>query len=189
MVLSIPVTATDVYLGLGANLGDPRGMFDRAVDLIRKEVGSVKGISRYYDTSPLNPPELEKCSQPDFLNGALHCLTSLEPMALLNAAQSIEKQLGLDRSEKQYYGPRIIDVDILFFGEETVNADGLSIPHPEIQNRDFVLVPLMDLDPNLLHPTLNKTVSDLYDELLTSGAELFIQGEPLPAPSQPAVSL
>ena len=145
-----------VYLLLGSNLGDREGVIQQAVDLIEEKIGTVYSKSSIYETEPWG-----KTDQPGFLNIALQVHTSLSALAVLEEALGIEKQLGRVRMER--WGSRIIDIDIIFFNDEVIHIkERLSVPHPEMQNRKFVLEPLSEIAPDLIHPILNQTIRQLY---------------------------
>jgi 2-amino-4-hydroxy-6-hydroxymethyldihydropteridine diphosphokinase len=163
-----------VYLGLGANIGDTRDTLTKAARLISSEIGPITGCSSLYSSSPLNPPDIPQLQQPEFLNAVVRCESSLTPDSLLAHTQRIEEQLGLERSKKIFYGPRPIDIDILFLDYTVVNSDKLTIPHPEIQNRDFVLVPLCEIAPELLHPVSQTTTLELLSCLNDSATKHFV---------------
>jgi 2-amino-4-hydroxy-6-hydroxymethyldihydropteridine diphosphokinase len=137
---------TRAFLGLGSNLGDRLGNLTTAVSLLdRDEDIRVVRSSRVYETDPVGGPE-----QPDYLNAVTEVETSLdEPRALLERCLDVEREMGRVRSER--WGPRVIDVDVLTFDEVDVDEPGLTIPHPRMHERGFVLVPLLELvaDPVL----------------------------------------
>lgn len=146
-----------VYLLIGGNLGNRASHLEMALKLIEQECGAVSQVSSIYETAPWG-----KKDQPDFLNQAILIYTSLSPQKLLENILSIEKQMGRYRAEK--FGSRIIDMDILFYNDEIIQSGHLKIPHPELQNRRFVLEPMAEIAPNKLHPGLNKTVMELLQE-------------------------
>ena len=146
-----------VFLGLGTNLGDRPANLRTAIDALGA-IGSVEALSRVYETSPLYVTD-----QPAFLNMAIKLRTHLVPLALLDALKRLETDIG--RVESFRYGPRLIDLDILFYGDEVVEAPRLSIPHPRLHERHFALVPLADIAPTLLHPTRGRTIRALLDAL------------------------
>ena len=132
------------FLALGSNLGDRLANLQRAVDLLAGVAGiEVVRSSRVYETEPVGPP------QPDYLNAAIEIRTSLTPGELLPACLGVEDALGRVRAER--WGPRTIDVDVLTYGDEDVDEPDLTIPHPRMHERGFVLVPLLELtaDPRL----------------------------------------
>ena len=156
------------YLALGSNLGDRRSFLSQAVHEIGTQIGELITCSKFYRTAPLNPENIS--SQPEFLNAVLLCETTLNPMELLTTALRIETNLGLDRVAKTHWGPRIIDIDILTYDDALVSEPNLIIPHKEMHNRDFVLVPLKEISPDFVHPKSKKSISELKDDLKTKGA-------------------
>ena len=145
------------YLLIGGNLGDRNNNLAEAVRLINSECGTVIKSSSLYETAAWG-----KSDQPDFLNQALQIQTELNARQLIRKLLKIEKRMGRIRSEKM--GPRIIDIDILLFNNEIHELPFLSIPHPEMQKRRFALQPLAEIDPDLKHPVLKKTIQQLLDE-------------------------
>lgn len=144
------------YLLIGGNMGNREQNLGRAVKLL-KMAGRVKNLSGLYETAAWG-----KTDQPSFLNQAVLLATALKARQLLEAVLHIEEQMGRKREEK--YGPRIIDIDILFYDSAIISESGLIIPHPEIQNRRFALEPMNEIAPRLLHPLLKKTVAELLKE-------------------------
>ena len=133
---------TVAVLGLGGNLGDRRGQIAAALDrLARHPQISVERVSALYETPPWG-----KTDQPPFLNAAARVATTLTPRALLEAVLGVERALGRSRGER--WGPRNVDIDILLFGAEAVEAPGLRIPHPHLTERAFALAPLVDVLPD-----------------------------------------
>jgi 2-amino-4-hydroxy-6-hydroxymethyldihydropteridine diphosphokinase len=141
------------YLLIGGNMGNRQQNLGRAVDLLGGP-GTVLRRSGLYETAAWG-----KTDQPSFLNQAILLETSLTARELLQAVLSIEETMGRRREEK--YGPRIIDIDILFYDAAIVEEPGLVIPHPEIQNRRFALEPMQEIAAGLKHPLLKKTISEL----------------------------
>jgi 2-amino-4-hydroxy-6-hydroxymethyldihydropteridine diphosphokinase len=148
---------TDVFLSLGSNEGDRQGNLDKTILRIGKEAGTIVKVSSVYRTAAWG-----KTDQPDFLNQAIQLETSLSPEELLEKILAIEHSLGRVRTEK--WAMRTIDIDILLFGQMTMTSPHLSLPHPELANRRFVLVPLNDIAPDYLHPVLKKTIRELLAE-------------------------
>ena len=145
----------NVFLGLGSNQGDRAEQIRKATALVVQYIGKIAKKSPVYETEPWGNP-----GQEPFLNQVIMVNTVLDPRALLEAIARIEKEMGRQRKEK--WGPRVIDLDILFYGKRIVRDKGLDIPHPELHKRAFVLVPLMEIAPDWEHPVLKKPVDELY---------------------------
>ena len=146
-----------VYLSLGANVGDRAANLNTAIDRIAA-LGKVTAVSSFYETEPV-----ELTAQPWFLNCALELETEKMPRQLLAGILKIEKEMGRQRVQKK--GPRTLDIDILLFGNSIVKAKGLTIPHPAMHQRRFVLEPLAEIAPEVRHPVFRRTVRDLKDAL------------------------
>jgi 2-amino-4-hydroxy-6-hydroxymethyldihydropteridine diphosphokinase len=139
---------TRAYVGLGANLGDRERALERALELVDAEPRiRVVRVTSFRETEPWGPI----ADQPRFLNAAAAVETTLSPRALLGVLLAIEELLGRTRDGPRY-GPRTIDLDLLLYGEETVDEPGLRVPHPRLAERRFVLEPLAELDPDLRVP-------------------------------------
>ena len=151
-----------VYLSLGSNVGDRAENLNAAIDRLRT-LGEVVAVSSLYETEPV-----EFTAQPWFLNCAAKLDTEKTPEQLLTGILDIEQQLGRRRGPQK--GPRIIDLDILLFGESIVKAEGLTIPHPAMHERRFVLEPLAEIAPEVRHPVLKRTAQELLDALPTGQA-------------------
>jgi 2-amino-4-hydroxy-6-hydroxymethyldihydropteridine diphosphokinase len=147
----------EVYLGLGSNLGDREQNLARAIDLLAQRV-KVEETSSLYVTEPVDQRD-----QPLFLNAVCRIQTSLAPDELLGLAKRVEAALG--RQPSFLNGPRPIDIDILFYGDRVVNVPHLVIPHPRVQERAFVLVPLAEVAPRLVHPVSGQTVTEMVRRL------------------------
>jgi len=145
------------YLGLGSNLGDRKQNLVRALDLLSQHV-VIEQLSSVYETEPVGYKE-----QPLFLNTVCRISTELNPEKLLRLAKKIESELG--RTPAFPNAPRRIDIDILFYGDEVLNTRDLTIPHPRLVERAFVLVPLAEIAPDLVHPGNKKTVKKLLGDL------------------------
>ena len=152
---------TLVYLSIGSNSGDRVKLIEQAISFIGlcEDISLVR-TSALYETEPWGVKD-----QNWFLNVAVEIKTSLSPQDLLLKLQNIEKTLGRNRQNERRWGERTIDIDIIFYGSEKVETEILSVPHLRMQDRAFVLVPFLELIPDFVHPTLGKTISELYDEL------------------------
>jgi 2-amino-4-hydroxy-6-hydroxymethyldihydropteridine diphosphokinase len=135
------------YLGLGSNVGDREAHLRGAVESLRQHGVSVEAVSSLYETEPVG----EITEQPDFLNAVVRVRTALEPEALLDISKAIEAERGRVFSGPRH-GPRPIDIDLLLLGEIEMSTQRLTLPHPEITSRRFVLLPLLELDPELQLP-------------------------------------
>jgi 2-amino-4-hydroxy-6-hydroxymethyldihydropteridine diphosphokinase len=144
----------NVYLLLGSNLGNSKTQLSKAIAQINKLVGTVTRQSSLYVTAAWGNNR-----QPDFLNQVIIAETNMPADKLMHTILRIEERMGRVRTVKN--APRTIDIDILFFNKEIIDRTGLVIPHPEIQNRRFVLIPLNELSPNLVHPVLKTSVHQL----------------------------
>ena len=158
----------DVYLGLGANLGSPKETFERALVLL-SEFSEIISVSRLYRSKPYGFSD-----QPPFVNAAARISTGLPPPKLLNQLQSAEKTLGKKVVRKN--GPRLIDLDLLVYDELELETKDLVLPHPGIMERDFVLLPLIDLNPGLSHPqwglkTLKSALGGLQERFVGDSPE------------------
>lgn len=155
------------YLSLGSNIGDRRANLEAAIERLAV-LGTVKQVSSFYDTDPV-----EYTNQPDFLNCAVELETDKMPKQFLAATQAIEHDLGRRRaaatSGPRIKGPRTIDIDILIFGRAVVKTAELTIPHPAMQERRFVLEPLAEIAPELRHPITKKTVREMLHALPAGG--------------------
>ena len=146
-----------LFLITGGNIGDRKGNLEAAAALIQKQIGKIIRLSAIYETEAWGIT-----NQPAFYNQVLEIDTLLSAREVLHLILKIEEEIGRKRTIKN--AARIIDIDILFFNNEIINEHNLIIPHPEIANRRFVLLPLLELDPTKLHPSLHKTVQELLAE-------------------------
>lgn len=146
-----------LFLATGSNQGNSFDILQECNRLIHSNIGEIKRESPLYITQAWG-----KTDQPDFLNQVLQVSTLFTPLMVFQKLQQIEKQLGRVRYEK--WGPRSIDIDILFYGKHIIHNSYLQIPHPELQNRNFVLKPLSDIAPGWKHPVLKKEIQTLWKE-------------------------
>jgi 2-amino-4-hydroxy-6-hydroxymethyldihydropteridine diphosphokinase len=147
------------YISFGSNIGDRNGNIRMALELIGEHPNiEIERVSSIYETEPFGRKD-----QRWFLNGVVEITTSLSPEELLIELQDIEIRLGRKREER--WGPRRIDLDIILFDNLIIEGEDLKIPHPGLHNRRFVLTPLVELAPRLLHPRLNKTIEELLLEV------------------------
>lgn len=151
-----------VYLGLGTNIGNKRKNMVTAAALLAERAGDVLSLSSFYETEPWGFD-----SENTFLNAVLELETSCSPMELLHLTQQIEQEMGRTQKSDGSYHDRIIDIDILLYGNEIIHTEELVVPHPLMQQRLFVMQPLAEIAPSLVHPVLQKSMYELYMELLT----------------------
>lgn len=151
-----------VFISLGSNLGDRHDFCDRAIALLGLLPASqLTGVSSYYETEPIDPAHVLGSTW--FYNAVVQIETHLAPQNLLEICQETER--GLGRDEMSRGGPRTMDLDILFYGQRIITQSGLTIPHPRLHLRRFVLFPLVELNPEWPHPTLKESMKDLLDKL------------------------
>jgi len=145
------------YIGIGSNLGDKLNHCEKAIsEILKINRHKLLAKSPFFKTQPVG-----YTSQDWFVNGVIKINTDLEALELLRTLKTIESQLG--RMKTFRWGPRTIDLDILFFDDVEIHTEELQIPHPHIQDRQFVLIPLVEIDRNLVHPGLKKTVYELFN--------------------------
>jgi 2-amino-4-hydroxy-6-hydroxymethyldihydropteridine diphosphokinase len=147
-----------VYIGIGSNLGNREGNCLKALELLPAGIAIVRKRSSLYETEPWGVPD-----QPAFINMAAEVETALAALELLGSLKSIEQEMG--RKESGRWGPRVIDLDILFYDDLVIDSPELTIPHPLMHEREFVLRPLAEIAPDKIHPVLKKTVKELLSEL------------------------
>jgi 2-amino-4-hydroxy-6-hydroxymethyldihydropteridine diphosphokinase len=152
-----------IYLGLGSNVGAREAYLEAAIEFLQPKV-RILALSPIYETEPWGYTD-----QDDFLNQVVKAETDLSPEELLAHVKAVEIQAG--RKPSFRYGPREIDVDILFYDNVTLDAFDLSVPHPRVGERAFMLVPLADLTPDLVHPTHGRTISELLEEVDKTGVK------------------
>jgi 2-amino-4-hydroxy-6-hydroxymethyldihydropteridine diphosphokinase len=160
-------------LGLGSNVGDRRAHLQAAVDALPAHGVAVLASSSLYDTEPVG----EVLDQPAFLNAVARVETGLEPLALLDACKAVERDLGRAAGGLRH-GPRAIDVDVLLLGDRTFRSERLSLPHEQVASRRFVLVPLLELEPELVIPGGGGPAADALARL-ADHAYVRISGPPL----------
>ncbi|MFM1840525.1 MAG: 2-amino-4-hydroxy-6-hydroxymethyldihydropteridine diphosphokinase [Bacteroidota bacterium] len=142
------------YLLIGGNMGDRLANLENAKTAIEKELGNILSTSSVYETAAWG-----KEDQPAFLNQALLMETNLKAEDVMNILLQIEKNMG--RIRQEHLGPRTIDLDIIFFNDQIMNTENLTIPHPQMQKRNFVLTPLNEIAPDFIHPIFNKSIGQL----------------------------
>lgn len=150
-----------IVFSLGGNVGNVEEIFKKAIQLMEQNFGILKLKSSLYVTKAWGVE-----NQPDFLNQILVFECSLKPIDVLNHSLFIEKQLGRDRTNQNRWEQRPIDIDILFYGNEIINLPELIVPHPFIQDRNFILSPLVELMPNYIHPLLKKKIQEIYTDCM-----------------------
>ena len=158
-----PVTA---YIGLGSNLGDRSKNLSGAIERLSR-IGMLEAVSGVYETKPWEVGGY----QPRYLNQVAAVNTTLDPLEVVTELLGIEHSLGRTRQEKN--ASRTLDLDLLLHGENVVDASGVSVPHPRMQERAFVLVPLAEIAPDVIHPVLNRTIAELAEDIDRSGVSLM----------------
>lgn len=146
-----------IFLALGSNVENRKQYIETAINLLREKVHDIV-VAPLYETKPRYFED-----QQNFLNTVLRGYTELEPWELLQFTQTVQQEVG--RVERFRYGPREIDIDILMYDQIVYKDEGLEIPHSRLQERDFVLQPFADINPDFLHPVLKKTIKELLDAL------------------------
>lgn len=147
---------TLVYLSLGGNLGNRERYIQKAIDLISKETGTILRVSKFYESEPWG---FDTNSQ--FLNICAALETNLTPLDLLHRFQEIEKELGRKEKTSQGYASRVIDIDILTYGDRIIENENLTVPHPQMEKRKFVLLPLVEIAPDFTHPKTTKSIQQI----------------------------
>lgn len=149
-----------VYLGLGTNLGNKEANLRTAIYKLQERIGKQVSLSSFYETAPWGFE-----SDHSFLNAVIGLKTNLSPIEVLHITQEIEKELGRKKkSVNGSYSDRLIDIDILLYDNLVLQTPELTVPHPLMTERDFVMKPLIEIAGNAIHPTLQKTLSELYQE-------------------------
>ncbi len=165
-----------VFISLGSNIGDRLANIQQAVSMLTmtEEIKIVKSSS-FYETEPWGNENLSW-----FVNAAIAIDTELSPLDLLKVCQSVEKQLGRIRKDGEKWLDRVIDIDILMYDDKIISIENiLNIPHPYMHKRAFVLVPMLEVKSDLVHPIFNKTISELYDDL-EYPEDVFLYGTVIP---------
>jgi len=162
------------FVGLGSNLGDRADNMRRAVELLR-DYAEIAAQSPLYETAPVGYAD-----QGSFLNAVIEIATDMPAHALMAAMRDAEMALGKETPFEN--GPRTIDLDLLLYGDSVVEVSNLSVPHPRMHERRFVLAPLADIAPDAMHPVLGKTISELLTSLPSDGVEL--SGERWESPAE-----
>lgn len=147
------------FVALGSNLGDRQGNLNRAVELLQQHGVEVLKVSTFIETEPYGVTD-----QPRFLNGACMVKTELSPLELLRLLLSVEKEMG--RVRLRHWGERNIDLDLLLYEGVIMDTEELRLPHPDMANRDFVMLPLAELAPSLIHPVLQKKMQELAEKFI-----------------------
>ncbi len=155
-----------IFIALGSNMGDREANCLRAVEMIGGPGTGTTVVARssLYETDPWGVKD-----QPPFINAVIEARSDLRPLELLVFLRSIEIELGRKRDEEMKWGPREMDLDIIFYGKRIIDEGGLKVPHPGAAERAFVLFPLVELCPDFEHPVLKKTVSEIFSELEDKG--------------------
>ncbi len=158
------MSVVTAYIGLGSNLGDRIKNLEGAIERLR-QLGPIAKISRVYETKPWGVEGY----QPRYLNQVVSVDTTLDPLELLSELLGIEHSMGRVRHDKNE--SRTLDLDLLLHGDSVVEASGVTVPHPRLHERAFVLIPLTDIAPDLVHPVFNRTISELLDDCDQSGVK------------------
>jgi len=158
-----------VFLSLGSNLGNKWENLAKAIKEIEFSIGKVNSISGIYETEAWG----FECKS-NFLNQVILIETEIDPIHLIHFCLEIERKMGRVRSENGNYESRIIDIDILFYGESIVDDNNLTIPHPHLHKRRFILEPLNEIAPDLIHPVLEKSISELLATCSDTGLVKFV---------------
>jgi len=162
MVRTVANKLVNAYIGLGSNLGDRSKNLSGAIEQL-SSVGTVIGVSSIYETKPWGVEGY----QPRYLNQAAAVTTSMDALEVVTELLSIEYSLGRAREEKN--ASRTLDLDLLLHGDSVMEASGVTVPHPRLHERGFVLIPLVEIAPDLIHPVLKRSIADLAAESDRSG--------------------
>ena len=154
------------YVALGSNLGDKEANLRKALELLEERGVEVVKTSSFICTEPYGVTD-----QPQFLNGVCEVRTSMVPLALLHTLLEVEQEMG--RVRLRHWGERNIDLDLLLYEDVVLDTEELKLPHPDMQNRDFVLLPLAEIAPKLVHPILQKSIEELSNLYISKRAVIF----------------
>ena len=152
------------YVAIGSNLGNKEENLLRALELLKKHGVKIGKVSSFFATKPYGVTD-----QPDFLNGAIELEYNASPEELLDLLLKVEQEMG--RIRTRTWGERIIDLDLLLFGQEVINTEKLVLPHVDMVNREFVLAPLTEIAPNVIPPNRKETILELLTKLRKRGVE------------------
>lgn len=156
-----------VYFSIGTNLGDRFANLQRALNLLQAHM-NITAISPVFATEPWGETD-----QPQFLNMCAAAVTDMRPHEVLETVKAIESEMG--RAPTRHWGPRLIDIDLIFFNHEIVREPDLTVPHPLLAERAFVLAPLANIIPDFVHPETGKTVQEMLDDVDQSGVERLVE--------------
>ncbi len=148
-----------IYIALGSNIGDREGNLKRALDMLEESSVHIIKKSKFYETKPYGVAD-----QPDFLNAVAEISADMQPIDLLHTMQDIERCMGRER--KRHWGERNIDLDLLIYPNVIMDTPELTLPHKDMENREFVLRPMTEIAPDLVHPVLGSTMQELLNALL-----------------------
>ena len=148
-----------IYIALGSNIGDREGNLKRALDMLEESSVHIIKKSKFYETKPYGVAD-----QPDFLNDVAEFSADMQPIDLLHTMQDIERRMGRER--KRHWGERNIDLDLLIYPNVIMDTPELTLPHKDMENREFVLRPMTEIAPDLVHPVLGSTMQELLNALL-----------------------
>lgn len=148
-----------IYIALGSNIGDREGNLKRALDMLEESSVHIIKKSKFYETKPYGVAD-----QPDFLNVVAEVSADMQPIDLLHTMRDIERRMGRER--KRHWGERNIDLDLLIYPNVIMDTPELTLPHKDMENREFVLRPMTEIAPDLVHPVLGSTMQELLNALL-----------------------
>jgi 2-amino-4-hydroxy-6-hydroxymethyldihydropteridine diphosphokinase len=165
-------TQVDAFIALGSNVGDRRATMTSALDALRRcDRVRIVEVSDIMETDPVGPP-----GQGPYLNAVAWVSTDLEPHDLMTLLLDIERLHGRTRSPDHRWGPRTLDLDLILYGDQVIDQPGLTVPHPQMHQRTFVLKPLVQIAPGRIHPVLGRTIAELLDSLSTT---VFVECKPV----------